>query len=82
MRDCRFRDEPYGCGRSLCGYPHGGVLCDPEPVAKTEFAEYYCNKAVCPIVKFEDFDSTRCCPLCGKMGATVRVRITSGGDHE
>lgn len=72
MKDCRFRDEPYGCGRSLCQYPWGEVLCDPEPTPNpketSDFGKFLCHKIVCPIIKYEDFDSTGCCPLCGTLG--------------
>lgn len=33
-----------------------------------EFSVYRCNKVVCPVILFEDYDKSRCCPLCGVLG--------------
>lgn len=36
-----------------------------------EFSVYRCNKTVCPIILFEDYDKSRCCPLCGVLGQGI-----------
>jgi hypothetical protein len=61
---CRFRDE-VGCVRAVCFWPS----C--VPIVPEEFEKRRCRKVVCPVLLFEDFDSTGCCPLCGTLGEKV-----------
>lgn len=82
MKDCRFRDEPYGCDRSLCGYPHGAVLCDSESKTLPKTAggkvsvivdsfDYYCIITLCPVVIFVDHRGDGKCPACKQPGEII-----------
>jgi len=82
MRECRFRDEPYGCGRSLCRYPHGETLCDPEPAVLPKTAggkvsvlvdsfDYYCVTTLCWVVIFADHRNDDKCPACKQSGEMI-----------
>lgn len=83
MKDCRFRDDPYGCGRSLCGYPHGMVLCDPEPsvtIPKTaggkvsvsvDSFDYYCITTLCSVIIYADHRLDGKCPACKQPGEMI-----------